>query len=303
MQRSSKREAWDFSGNEPATKIAEAIDEARALAGPEKQHLVGIGLVGWVLDMFNSTSDPRLETALEKKVAAIWLAYGQDLGKYVAQVRAYDATRDHKTSVFLTVNTVEEAIRGANEWRVDVIVVQGAQAGGRGSTYSPPTEEFLEAVVKAIPDGPLIIAAGGITTGAQAALALAKGASAVVLGTRLLFTPECMFSDDMKSVLIEAGPDSTARSPAYDVAFPPGVWPKGIEARCVTNSIVADLEKGLSPADRKANIASGEKDYLIVYAGTGVAEINNIQNVADVMKSVHNETVESLKNSAPQLLV
>lgn len=106
------------------------------------------------------------------------------------------------------------------------------------------------------------------------------GASAVVLGTRFLFTDECMYSDEMKNVLVHAGPDSTARSIAYDAAFPPGVWPTGIEARCVTNDIVADFDNGLSPADRKANIDSGGKDHLVVYAGVGVADIMEIQNTA-----------------------
>lgn len=113
------------TGNDPSSKLAEAIDEARAASDQDKQHLVGIGFVGWVLDMFNSTFDPRLTTVLDKAPAAIWLAFGQDLGKYVAQVRAYDVTRDHKTILFVNVNTVDEALRAANEWKVDVLVVQG----------------------------------------------------------------------------------------------------------------------------------------------------------------------------------
>lgn len=113
------------TGNEPANKLAETIDEARAASDQDKQHLVGMGFVGWVLDMFNSTSDPRLTTVLDKSPAVIWLAFGKDLGKYVAQVRAHNATRDHKAILFVNVNTVDEAICAANEWKVDVLVVQG----------------------------------------------------------------------------------------------------------------------------------------------------------------------------------
>jgi len=290
------------AGNEPSHKLADAIDEARAAVTPDKQHLVGMGFVGWVLDKFNTEADPRLTTVLNKAPVAVWFAFGKDLGKYVSQVRAHDATRDHKTLVFVNVNTVEEAQRAANEWKVDVIVVQGAEAGGRGSTYSPPTQEFLKAVLDVVPNGPLVIAAGGISTGTQVAEKLIAGASAVVLGTRLLFTPECMFSDEIKKVLIESGPDSTARSPAYDLAFPPGVWPDGIEARCVNNGVVADFEADLSPADRKANIASGKSDYLIVYAGTGVGDVSEIKSTADVIHGIHEEAVAALKSSGSQLL-
>ena len=62
---------------------------------------------------------------LAEKPAAVFFAYGEDLGKYVAQVRAFDANRDHKTIVFTTVNSVAEALRAINEWKVDVITVQG----------------------------------------------------------------------------------------------------------------------------------------------------------------------------------
>lgn len=114
-----------ITGNDPSNKLAQAIDEARAASDQDKRHLVGMGFVGWVLDEFNTASDPRLTTVLDKAPVAIWLAFGSDLGKYVAQVRAHDATRDHKTLVFVNVNTVDEALRAANEWKVDVLVVQG----------------------------------------------------------------------------------------------------------------------------------------------------------------------------------
>ena len=62
---------------------------------------------------------------LAEKPAAVFFAYGDDLGKYVAQVRAFDAKRDHKTIIFVTVNSVAEALCAANEWKVDAITVQG----------------------------------------------------------------------------------------------------------------------------------------------------------------------------------
>ncbi|OSX67985.1 hypothetical protein POSPLADRAFT_1176997 [Postia placenta MAD-698-R-SB12] len=290
------------AGNEPAPKLAQALDEARAAVGKDKQHLVGFGFVGCILDMFNTAADPRLKTVLDKTPSAVWLAYGKDLGKYVAQVREHNAAHNTNILVFLTVNTVEEALRAANELKVDVIVAQGAEAGGRGSVYSPPTGEFLQATLAAVPDGPPILAAGGVTTGAQIAALLTKGAAGVVIGTRLLFTHECMFSADMKQVLVEAGSDATARSPAYDVAFPPGIWPQGIEARCITNAIVADYKAGLDPLDRKTNLASGKKEYLLVYAGTGVGDVKDIRSAAEVVQELNSETISSLKTLGPQLL-
>lgn len=115
-------------GNEPSTKLEEMIDQARSKLGAEQQALVGIGFVGWVLDKFGSSeSDPRLKTVLDKKVSAIWLAFGPDLGKYVAQIRGHVKATGHQTRILVNVNTVDEAKRAVKEWDADVIIVQGQQ--------------------------------------------------------------------------------------------------------------------------------------------------------------------------------
>ncbi|PCH37751.1 inosine monophosphate dehydrogenase [Wolfiporia cocos MD-104 SS10] len=291
------------AGLEPAVKLGEAIDQARAAISDDKKHLVSMGFISWVLDKFDSENDQRLQTVLDKEVYAVWFAYGTDLGKHIARVRAYDATRNHKTLVCMTANTTEEAVRAANEWKPDLIVMQGSEAGGRGSTYSPPIQELLQAAVHAIPeDGPIVLAAGGVVRGEQVAKLLTLGASGVVIGTRFLFTNECAWTDEMKSVIIEAGAESTERSPAYDVIFPPGVWPDGIQARCVKNEVLRDFEYGLSEEERKQNIQNGRKDHLLVYAGIGVAEMSEVQSASDVFRSLHEETVTTLSDGGSHLL-
>src|SRR5882762_322548 len=86
---------------------------------------VGVGFIGWMLDNTESSGDPRIIPVLDELPTAVWFAFGNDLGKYIAQVRAYDAKRAHKTIVFIIVNSVADALRAANEWKVDVLVVQG----------------------------------------------------------------------------------------------------------------------------------------------------------------------------------
>lgn len=86
---------------------------------------IGVGLIGCLLDKTEASDDPRLPTILDHLPAAIWLAFGADLGKNVAQVRAYDGQRAHKPLIFVMVNSVEEGLRAVNEWKVDVVVAQG----------------------------------------------------------------------------------------------------------------------------------------------------------------------------------
>jgi nitronate monooxygenase len=86
---------------------------------------IGIGFLGWVLDKTEVSDDPRIPRVLEQMPMAIWFAFGENMGKYVAQVRAFDAKRTHKTIVFVLVNTLAEAEVAVNEWKVDVLVAQG----------------------------------------------------------------------------------------------------------------------------------------------------------------------------------
>ena len=88
---------------------------------------IGIGYLGWILDK-DSDSQEKIALALEARVAAIWFAFGNDLGKWIDFVRKYDNGRSvpHKTLIFVIVNSVEEAVRAAEQWKVDVLVVQGA---------------------------------------------------------------------------------------------------------------------------------------------------------------------------------
>lgn len=86
---------------------------------------MGLGLIGWLLDMTEISEDPRIPAVLDELPKAIYFAFGEDLGKFVKTVRDYEANRGHKTLVIVCVNTVEEAIRAVNEWNVDALVAQG----------------------------------------------------------------------------------------------------------------------------------------------------------------------------------
>lgn len=266
----------------------------------------GVGLIGWILDRTEVSDDPRIPMVLDEMPVVIWLAFGDNLGQYVSQVRTYDEKRAHKTLVFVIVNSVAEAKRAAIDWKVDAIVVQGMlymriplyllitfllltgmEAGGHGSSASPPLFTFIQAVLMALPNGPPILAAGGVSTGAQIASLLTLGAAGVVLGTRFLFTRECMYSDEMKAILVDAGLYSTARNSVFDEVNgtpPRTTWPEGIDGRAVANKIITDYESGLSMEERLVKFQSGQKDgdkeRLLIWAGIGSGLVNEIKGAS-----------------------
>ncbi|KAG6888112.1 hypothetical protein C0992_009607 [Termitomyces sp. T32_za158] len=263
---------------------------------------IGIGFIGWILDKTETSDDPRIKTILEEKPMAIWFAFGEDLGKYISQVRAFDAERDHKTIIFVMINSVEAAVQAANEWQVDVIVAQGIEAGGHGSSEAPPLLSLLPAVLRAVPNGPLVVAAGGISTGSQIAALLTMGAAGVVLGTRFLFTTECTYPPEKKEALIKADLNSTTRSLAFDEVGRTMGWPPKHDGRAITNKIISDMAEGLDLQERLAKFdesaALGDTSRLIVWAGVGVGLTQEITSAGDVVNELYSDLVTTLKSAS-----
>lgn len=95
--------------------------------------------------------------------------------------------RERGITVLGTATTAEEA----RALDADVLVAQGAEAGGhRGSFLGDELVPLAELVPACLGDVP-VIAAGGIATREDVRAALELGAAGVQVGTAFLFTPEC----------------------------------------------------------------------------------------------------------------
>lgn len=291
------------AGFSPPSQLKEELGTIRTKLNipPGSPILAGVGFIGWILDITEASDEPRIQAVLDECPTAIWFAFGVDLGKYVAQVREYDAKREHKTIIFVMVHSLEQALHAANDWKVDVIVVQGIEAGGHGHSKAPLLSILLTAVTTALPNGPVILAAGGVNTGAHIAGLLTMGADGVVVGTRFLYTPECMYSEEIKSVLLDAGFNSTLRGHMFDEVNRTAFWPEGYNGRAIANKIVDDCQAGLDLEERLKRCdegkTKGEKDRLIIWAGEGVGYVKQIKSTKEVVEELHNGTVTALTAS------
>ncbi|MDZ7830154.1 MAG: nitronate monooxygenase [Desulfobacterales bacterium] len=104
--------------------------------------------------------------------------------------------------VFADVVTVEQGLR-ARDRGLDGLIAVGAGAGGHGGRT--PTMVLVPYLKQKT--GLPVIAAGGISTGAQMAAALCLGACAVITGTRLVATLESRAQEAYKQAVIQAGPE------------------------------------------------------------------------------------------------
>jgi nitronate monooxygenase len=119
----------------------------------------------------------------------------------------------------------------------DVIIAQGAEAGGHRGTFTglsvtqqAGTMALVPQIVDAV-DRP-VIAAGGITDGRGIAAALMLGASAVQMGTAFLFCPEAQVSKAHRKALLQARDDSTRLTRLFS----------GRPARSIVNDLMDRLE-------------------------------------------------------------
>ncbi|MCK0151669.1 nitronate monooxygenase [Marivita sp. S6314] len=121
---------------------------------------------------------------------------------------------------FATVTTVSEA-RAAVEAGADVLIAQGAEAGGHRGAFEAKDAlaksvglfSLLPAVVDAV-DIP-VVAAGGVADGRGLAAALVLGASAVVVGTALLRSPEAGVAPAWADAIGAAAPEDTLPTRAF----------------------------------------------------------------------------------------
>jgi nitronate monooxygenase len=127
--------------------------------------------------------EENLEVVLYERPAAFLFTFG---------ILDPAPLREAGIVVLGTATTADEA-RALEQAGVDVVVAQGAEAGGHRGSFldgSPlvPLAELVPTCVDAV--SVPVVAAGGIADGAGIAEVLRLGAAGVSLGTAFLFTPE-----------------------------------------------------------------------------------------------------------------
>ena len=177
----------------------------------------------------------------------------------------------------------------------DVIVAQGAEAGGHG--VSRGTFALVPDVVDAVGAKVPVVAAGGVGDGRGLAAALMLGASGVVLGTRLYATVEAAGSEAAKSRIVQANGDETIRSIIFDISRR-NVWPTPFTGRCLINRHAqhwagreVELMRELHIEGERYATARANDDFEIaaVIAGEVVGLIHDVPKTGDLIRRMVGE--------------
>ncbi len=151
----------------------------------------------------NKIAEQRLDIAIEEGVPVLSFGLGAP-ASIIARAKAAGMMVVALVGSRRAAVDVEQ--RGA-----DVIVAQGHEAGGHtGRTSTLVLVPQIVDVVK-VP----VVAAGGIVDGRGLAAALMLGASGVLVGTRLLATPEARTAVTHKDAIVAMDDDDTIVSRCY----------------------------------------------------------------------------------------
>ncbi len=188
---------------------------------------VGCGFITWSL----KKQPQLLDLALAHNPRAIFLSFG-DPQVFAARIKNGGA------KLICQVQTRRDAERAIG-CGADIVVAQGAEAGGHGEaratmTLVPEVADLIAAKAPAT----LLCAAGGIADGRGLAAALMLGAEGVLVGSRLWASSEANVSPRMHAAAVAATGDDTIRSQVMDLARKLD-WPARYTARVLRNAFIA----------------------------------------------------------------
>lgn len=276
----------------------------------------GLGFIGggygdsdWLIEQFEKAGDTRvgcgfntwslkkqphlLRQVLERNPAALFLSFGNP-EPFVEEIKQAGIP------MICQIQTLRDA-KNAIHLGADIIVAQGAEAGGHGEKRATFTlvPEVADYIAQNAPQT-VLCAAGGIGDGRGLAAALMLGADGVVMGSRFLASEEALVHPRMLQTVIDANGDETIRTTIVDLIREID-WPGNrYDGRVLTNEFTNKwhlntdgLKDNLSEEALKwrAAQAIGNSDVANVFIGEVAGLIHEVKLAETVLK----ETVKEAK--------
>jgi len=254
---------------------------------------IGCGFITWSL-----ARNPQLvELVLSYAPAAVMLSFGE-LAPFAQRIKAAGAMLICQVQ---TLALAREAVAAG----ADVIVAQGAEAGGHGLERATFTlvPEIADYLARAAPETALA-AAGGVADGRGLAAALMLGADGVLVGSRFWASAEALVPPSFQAAVVAADGDSTIRSTILDIArrFD---WPKPFTARGMKTRFTMDWhgrEAALAePATLEREEArywkafqAGDVDNTAMLIGEAVGLIRDVAPAGEILHRMVREAEKLL---------
>ena len=256
---------------------------------------VGCGFITWSL----ARRPELLEKVLERAPACVMLSFG-DPRPFAPAIKAAGSL------VVCQVQTLAHA-RDALDAGADVLVAQGAEAGGHGSLRSTLTlvPEVADLCARQAPDT-LVLAAGGIADGRGLAAALMLGADGALMGSRFWASREALVPEGFHRAALAAEGDATLRTRAVDV-LRQLEWPREFTARVLRNRFT---ERWHGHEDALSAVAveegprygrafeAGDAEHGGVFVGEAVGLMHDVPAAGEIVERTVAEAAARLQAGA-----
>ncbi|SPQ17591.1 f7d5de01-c513-44cf-87ee-6ccb5fc41147 [Thermothielavioides terrestris] len=292
-----------------AVDLEAAKDLIAASGIPQLQQPGSVLPVGVGFQIWNGDLDVSAAAVSQHRPAAVWLfapRNGQpDVDAWTRRLREASP----ETKVWLQIGTLQEAldaVRSASP--PDVLVVQGAEAGGHGrATDGVGFITLLPEIADATRgSGIPLIAAGGVADGRGVVAALGVGAAGVAMGTRFLASREARIKKGYQDEVVRAsnGGANTLRTHLYNHLRGTFGWPEQFSPRTIINQSWVEQQAGVpfeelkkrhDEAVGKGDAAWGPQGRTATYAGANVGLIRSVVAAGEIVEATRNEAAEIVR--------
>jgi nitronate monooxygenase len=230
----------------------------------------------------------QIQVVIDDKVPVCSFTFG------IPSEEVIRALKEQNTILIGTATTVKEAIE-VEKRGMDMVVVQGSEAGGHRGDFMEGSNESLIGLMSLIPQtvdsvGIPVIAAGGIMDGRGLMACVCLGAKAVQMGTAFLTCIESGAHPEHKAAILKSTEDKVVLTRAFS-----GKWARGIQNQFIAgmrgdeNTLPEfPVQNALTQVIRKTAAAQNNPEYMSLWSGQSPRLAKSV-TVEELIKDIMDE--------------
>ncbi len=272
----------------------EEIEKANEWLLPFREQL-NISEIPKVKKTTESIFEKQIEIIMEVQVPVCSFTFGIPSKETVQQLKK------RKIVMIGTATTVKEAI--ANEENgMDMVVVQGSEAGGHRGTFMGSFEDAMIGTMALVPQTVdhveiPVIAAGGIMDGRGVLAALVLGAQAVQMGTAFVTSLESGVTKSYKEAILNSNEEQTVVTSTFS----------GKPARGIRNEFIMKMMKyekklpkypiqnTLTTSIRREAAKQNRTEWMSLWCGQN-SRSTQYQSASETISDILSQVDEMVKN-------